>query len=41
MGFMAWKDNIATEDSTMIKILRDAGGETEFQFLSLLYRAHG
>lgn len=25
MGYMAWKDNIATEDSTMAKILRDAG----------------
>ena len=27
MGYMAWNDNIATEDSTMVKILRDAGGE--------------
>jgi hypothetical protein len=27
MGFVAWKDNIATQDSTMAKILRDSGGK--------------
>jgi amidase len=30
MGFVAWKDNIATQDSTMAKILRDSGGKPTF-----------
>ena len=26
MGLVAWHDQVASEDSSMVKILRDAGG---------------
>jgi len=33
MGYVAWRDRIASKDSSMVKILRDAGGACRFPSL--------